>query len=76
MALTKARPSATKVDYAPALVGWTERKASGSSSMPLFQGVVVCAEMAAAVRAALVSRCRGAVMGLQPLKVAASLRLL
>jgi hypothetical protein len=75
MALTKARPSATKVDYAPALVGWTERKASGSS-MPLFQGVVVCAEMAAAVRAALVSRCRGAVMGLQPLKVAASLRLL
>ena len=49
-------------DYAPALVGWTWR---GSRALPLFHGVVVCADYVRAVRAASAARERGSVMGLE-----------
>ena len=43
------------LDYAPALVGWACR---GGRSLPLFRGVVVCAENADAVKTAVAARGR------------------
>ena len=43
------------LDYAPALVGWACR---GGRSLPLFRGVVVCAENADAVKMAVAARGR------------------
>ena len=58
-----------KVDYAPALVGWVLR---GGRSLPLFQGIVVCAEHAHAVSAACRIRAQGEMMGLTEKRVASA----
>jgi len=41
------------IDFAPALTGWTER---GGRSLPVFDGIVVCAEQAQGLRAAAATR--------------------
>ena len=52
-----------KVDYAPALVGWVLR---AGRSLPLFHGIVVCAQHQKDVAAACASRVQDEVMGVTP----------